>query len=51
MRGPKEELTNHGKEDHLTGHELPRQALEYSAKTFEHSQQAHEKSEKASGKK
>jgi hypothetical protein len=47
----RKELTNHNKEDHLTGHELSRQALEYSAKTFEHSQEAHEKSEKASGKK
>jgi hypothetical protein len=51
MRGPKEELTNHGKEEHLTGHALSRQAMEYAAKAFKHSQEAHEKSQKASGKK
>lgn len=42
---------HHGKEDHLTGHELSKQAMEYSAKAFKSSQEAHEKSENSSGKK
>jgi hypothetical protein len=42
---------SHGKEDHLTGHELSRQALEHATNAFRYSQEAHEKSQKASGKK
>jgi hypothetical protein len=35
---------HHGKEDHATGHELSRQALEHATKAFALSQQAHQKS-------
>jgi hypothetical protein len=41
---------HHGKEDHLTGHEFSRQAMEHAAKAFQYSREAHEKSEKASSK-
>jgi hypothetical protein len=41
---------HHGKEDHLTGHELSKQALEHASKAFKSSQEAHLESEKASGK-
>jgi hypothetical protein len=41
---------HHGKEDHLTGRELSRQALEHAKSAFHWSQQAHEKSEKAAAK-
>jgi hypothetical protein len=37
-------VTHHGKEDHLTGHELSRQAMEYAAKAFEFSKAAHKES-------
>lgn len=36
--------THHGKEDHLSAHELSRQALEHARKAFEASQVAFEKS-------
>ena len=42
---------HHGKEDHLTGHELSRQALEHATNAFRYSQEAHQESQKASGKK
>jgi hypothetical protein len=35
---------HHGKEDHLTGHELSRQAMEHATKAFKASQEAHEQS-------
>ena len=35
---------SHGKEDHLTGHEHSRQAVEYASKAFEFSKQAHDES-------
>lgn len=38
---------HHGKEDHLTGHELSRQALEHATKAFQLSQEAHQKSVKS----
>jgi hypothetical protein len=37
----------HGKGDHLTGHELSRQAMEHANKAFEWSQDAHQKSAKS----
>jgi hypothetical protein len=37
------------KGDHLTGHELSKQPLEHARKAFEWSQDAHQKSEKATG--
>jgi hypothetical protein len=36
--------TSHGKGDHLTGHELSRQAMEHSARAHQASQEALEKS-------
>jgi hypothetical protein len=41
---------HHGKEDHLTGHELSKQAMEHANMAFKASQEAHLKSKKASGK-
>jgi len=41
---------HHGKEDHLSGHELSRQAMEHAAKAFRASQEAHQKSASAAGK-
>jgi hypothetical protein len=41
---------SHEKEDHLTGHELSRQALEHANKAFEWSQEAHRKSVESAGK-
>ncbi len=41
---------HHDKEDHLTGSELSKQAMEHSTDAFRSSQEAHQKSEKASGK-
>jgi hypothetical protein len=35
---------HHGKEDHLTGHESSRQALEHSNKVYLHAQQEQQKS-------
>jgi hypothetical protein len=40
----------HGKSDHLSAHELSRQALEHAKEAFRWSQDAHEKSTKAAGK-
>jgi hypothetical protein len=39
---------HHGKGDHLTGHELSKQAMEHANKAFKFSQEAHQKSENAS---
>jgi hypothetical protein len=41
---------HHGKGDHLSAHELSRQALEHAHKAFQWSQDAHDKSTKAAGK-
>jgi hypothetical protein len=41
---------HHGKEDHLTGHEHSRLALEHATKAFHLSEEAHEKSGKSAGK-
>jgi len=41
---------SHGKGDHLTGHELSKQALEHAKRAFEWSQEAYGKSEKAAAK-
>jgi hypothetical protein len=41
---------HHGKEDHLTGHELSKQAMEHANMAFHASEEAHQKSKKASGK-
>jgi hypothetical protein len=41
---------HHGKEDHLTGHELSKQAMEHATNAFRSSQEAHQESEKAGGK-
>jgi hypothetical protein len=35
---------HHNQEDHLTGHEHSKQAMEFATKAFQYSQQAHEKS-------
>jgi len=43
-------LASHGKGDHLTGHELSRQALEHAKKAFEWSQDAHRNSAESAGK-
>jgi hypothetical protein len=40
----------HGKEDHLTGHEQSKLALEHATKAFHLSQEAHQKSGKTAGK-
>jgi hypothetical protein len=42
--------TQHGEEDHQTGHEQSRQALEHSAKAFSELQEAHQKSATTIGK-
>jgi hypothetical protein len=42
--------TRYGKQDHQTGHEQSRQALEHSAKVFSESQEAHHKSASRLGK-
>lgn len=36
--------THHDKEDHQTGHELSKHAMEYSAKAYLYSQEAHRES-------
>jgi hypothetical protein len=41
---------HHGKEDHQTGHEHSKQALEHANKAFELSQEAHRESVKSAGK-
>jgi hypothetical protein len=41
---------HHGKEDHLTGHEISSEALDHARRAFEQSQEAHRKSAKAAGK-
>jgi hypothetical protein len=41
--------TQHGKQDHQTGHEQSRRALEHSARAFIASQEAHQKLAKHSG--
>jgi hypothetical protein len=41
---------HHGKEDHLTAHELSKQALDHARRAFEMSQEAHRKSAAAAGK-
>ena len=46
----KQTAAHHGKEDHLTGHELARQAMEHANKAHEASQQAFAESQKAAGK-
>ena len=40
----------HGEEDHLTAHELSRQALDHATRAFAQAQEAHRKSAKAAGK-
>jgi hypothetical protein len=42
--------THHGSEDHLSAHELSKQALDHAARAFELSQEAHRKSSKAAEK-
>jgi hypothetical protein len=42
--------SHHGKEDHLTGHEVSQQALEHARRAFEQAQDAHRKSSQAAGK-
>ena len=39
-------MEQHGKGDHLTGHEFSKLALEHSTKAFELAQAAHRESEK-----
>jgi hypothetical protein len=41
---------HHGKEDHLTGHELSKQAMEHASKAFQWAQEAHGESTKSAGK-
>jgi hypothetical protein len=41
---------HHGKEDHLSAHEISRQALDHATRAFEMSQEAHRKSAQAAGK-
>jgi len=40
--------TRHGQEDHLTAHEMSKQALDRSERAFEAAQEAHRKSSAAS---
>jgi hypothetical protein len=40
----------HGNEDHLSAHELSRQALDHATRAFEMSQEAHRKSAAAASK-
>jgi hypothetical protein len=40
---------HHGKEDHMTGHESSRQALEHTNKAYLQSQEEHEKTRKEHG--
>jgi hypothetical protein len=40
---------HHGKEDHMTGHESSRQALEHTNKAYLHSQEEHETARKEHG--
>jgi hypothetical protein len=42
--------THHGSEDHLSAHEISKQALDHSTRAFEKSQEAHRESAKAAGK-
>jgi hypothetical protein len=42
--------THHLKEDHQTGHEHSKQALEHAHKAFEWSQEVHRKSVESAGK-
>ena len=42
--------THHGKEDHLTGHEISKEALDHSRRAFELAQEAHRKSAQAANK-
>jgi hypothetical protein len=42
--------THHGKEDHLSGHEMSLEALDHSRRAFEQAQEAHRRSAKAAGK-
>ena len=42
--------SRYGKQDHQTGHEQSRQALEHSAKAFSELQEAHQKSATTIGK-
>jgi hypothetical protein len=37
-------MTHHDKGDHLSGHELSRQAMEHAQKAYRQSQEAHQKS-------
>jgi hypothetical protein len=41
---------HHGKEDHLSGHEMSEQALNHAKRAFELAQEAHRQSAKAAGK-
>src|ERR1700735_547940 len=43
---PLNAATHHDKEDHQTGHEHSKQAMEYATKAFQFSQDAHQKSGK-----
>jgi hypothetical protein len=42
---------SHGKEDHLTGHEISRQALEHSNQAYVRGKQEHERTRTAAGSK
>jgi hypothetical protein len=41
---------HHGKEDHLTAHEISSQALDHARRAFEKAQEAHRKSAETAGK-
>jgi hypothetical protein len=41
---------HHGKEDHLSGHEVSREALDHAHRAFELAQEAHRASSKAANK-
>jgi hypothetical protein len=41
---------HHGSEDHLSAHEMSKQALDHATRAFEQSQEAHRQSAKAAGK-
>jgi hypothetical protein len=41
---------HHGSEDHLSAHEISKQALDHARRAFELAQEAHRKSAKAAGK-
>jgi hypothetical protein len=42
---------HHGMEDHLSAHEMSKEALDQSRRAFEQAQEAHRRSSRSAGKK